>query len=275
MALPELSSARVQNREEALKPFLAANFDPANFLNSTLPAWSASSSTSLAEISTQAQTLTSQLNAQLSRMTNTLTQLTDDILRSGGRLAYEVEMLRGDTATLADVLTGDLSNDVQKFLPIGVDMESEKVVDGINAIETTSASTSTPEYITKLNTLAIVRDRLDTVIKVFGDAMIWDLPPSEAASSVTGMPTVTNDAELEARGRRYIEKQRDEITALVEASMQDSDEDAYNTALQRVACLRRLAVVWKGTAEEKARLQFVQALERIIEEGTGTRIQHD
>lgn len=275
MALPELSSTRVQNGEDALKPFLAANFDPAHFLNSTLPVWSASSPTSLAEISAQAQTLTSQLNAQLSRMTNTLTQLTDDILRSGGRLAYEVEMLRGDTATLADVLTGALSNDIQKFLPNGVDVESEKAVEDVVAIETTSASNSTPEYITKLNTLAIVRDRLDTVIKVFGDAMIWDLPPSETASSVAGMPTVANDAELEARGRRYIEKQRDEITALVDASMQDSDEDAYNTALQRVASLRRLAVVWKGTAEEKARLQFVEELERIIEEGTGTRIQHN
>jgi len=275
MALPDLISTRIRSGDDAEKPFLAANFDPADFLNSTLPTWSASSSTSLAEISTQTQSLASQLNAQLTRMTNTLTQLTDDILRSGGRLAYEVEMLRGDTTTVADVFTDSLRDEVQMFLPHGIDLESEKVSDGNNVIETASTPDSTPEYITKLNTLAIVRDRLDTVIKVFGDAMIWDLPPSEAGSSVAGMPTATNDAELEARGKRYIEKQRDEIIALVDASMQDSDEDAYNTALQRVASLRRLAVVWKGSAEEKARLRFVDELEHIIEEGTGTQIQHD
>lgn len=275
MALPELSSARVQSSDDVLKPFLAANFDPADFLNTSLPPWSASSSTPLADISTQNQTLVSQLNAQLTRMTNTLTQLTDDILRSGGRLAYEVEMLRGDTTTLADVFADGLRDEIQKFLPQGITLEAENNADGVTAIESETPTNSAPEYISKLNTLAIVRDRLDTVIKVFGDAMSWDLPPSEAASSVVGMPTAANNAELEARGKEYMEKQRDEITGLVEASMQDSDEDAYNTALQRVASLRRLAVVWKGSAEEKARLRFVEELERIIEEGTGTHIQHE
>lgn len=273
MALPELSSSRIQSTEDVLKPFYATRFDPADFLNSSLPSWSAVGSTSLADISTQNQTLISQLNAQLTRMTNTLTQQTDDILRSGGRLAYEVEVLRGDTMTLADVVEDGLRDEIANFLPAGIALKAETSEESNTTEQVSLQQTATPEYISKLNTLAIVRDRLDTVIKVFGDAMTWDLPPSEAASSAMGIPE--NNDQAEARGKEYMKKQRDELTALVDASMQDSDEDAYNTALQRVRTLRRLAIVWKGSAEEQARLRFVEELEQIIEQGTGTRIPHD
>lgn len=144
-----------------LAPFVEPNFDPADFLNSALPSWSTSGSgSSLAEINTQTQTIVSQLNAQLTRLMSSLTQLTDDILRSGGRLAYEVEMLRGDTTSLADVLVDGLRDEIQKFLPQGVSLKprAEKHVTNGTAEEEHS-TTSMPDYIVKLNTLAVVRDR--------------------------------------------------------------------------------------------------------------------
>jgi len=146
---------------KVLAPFLEPRFDPADFLNSALPSWSTSgSTTSLAEISTQTQTLVSQLNAQLTRLMSSLTQLTDDILRSGGRLAYEVEMLRGDTTSLADVLVDGLRDEIEKFLPQGLSLEADTEKHVTNgATEEENSTTSMPDYIVKLNTLAIVRDR--------------------------------------------------------------------------------------------------------------------
>ena len=95
--------------------------------------------------------------------------------------------------------------------------------------------------------------------------MDWHLPPSEAASSIIGMPSAADNQELERIGKEYMQKQRAEIADLVDASANDVDRDAYNAALQRVEDLRRLAVVWKGTAEEKARSRFVDELENIID----------
>src|ERR1700761_7189602 len=90
-----------------LEGFLLPSFDPVEYLNTVLPPLKAPGSTSaftttrgggggqktaasLADVSAEAQTVVSQLNAHTSRLTSTLTQLTDDILRSGSRLAYEV-----------------------------------------------------------------------------------------------------------------------------------------------------------------------------------------
>jgi len=146
---------------KVLAPFLEPKFDPADFLNSALPSWSpAGSGSSLAEINTQIQTIVSQLNAQLTRLMSSLTQLTDDILRSGGRLAYEVEMLRGDTTSLADVLVDGLRDEIQKFLPQGVSLQAAAEPHITNgATEEEQSTASMPDYIAKLNTLAVVRDR--------------------------------------------------------------------------------------------------------------------
>jgi ElaB/YqjD/DUF883 family membrane-anchored ribosome-binding protein len=256
--------------DDALRPFLAANFDPTDFLNSTLPSWSsASQSSSLAELNVQTQTLVSQLNAQLTRLTSNLTQLTDDILRSGGRLSYEVEMLRGDSGGLTDVLDG-LREEIKMFLPQGI--EASGAAKEVNGTSETSAaeksSLSTPDYVLKLNTLALIKDRLDTVIKVFGSAMDW---PAEPVSSVLGTTTAAENQELQRKAKEYMQKQRSEISELVDAAVDTDDEDAYNTALQRVEGLRKLATVWKGTAEEKTRLRLVNELEKIIEDGLGVQ----
>jgi hypothetical protein len=165
MAISDYTMTRGENGSvtstKVLAPFLEPKFDPADFLNAALPSWSpAGSGTSLTEINTQTQTIVSQLNAQLTRLMSSLTQLTDDILRSGGRLAYEVEMLRGDTTSLADVLVDDLRDEIQKFLPQGVKLHAEAEAQVTNgAAEEENATTSMPDYIVKLNTLAVVRDR--------------------------------------------------------------------------------------------------------------------
>jgi hypothetical protein len=256
--------------DEVLRPFLAARFDPADFLNSTLPSWSSTSQpSSLAELNTQTQTLVSQLNAQLTRLTSNLTQLTDDILRSGGRLSYEVEMLRGDSGGLTDVLDG-LRDEIKLFLPQGIQPDGAvKEANGtMDDFASAQPSASTPDYVLKLNTLALVKDRLDTVIKVFGNAMDW---PTEPISSVLDTNTAAENQELERKGKEHMEKQRTEISELVDAAVDTDDEDAYNTALQRVEALRNLATVWKGTAEEKSRLKLVDELEKIIEDGLGVQ----
>lgn len=260
------SGAPLAASEEVLQPFLATSFDPADYLNSALPSWSSSGqpregTASLAELNTQTQTLVSQLNAQLTRLSNTLTQQTDDILRTGGRLAYEVEMLRGDATGLADVLVDGLHDEILKFVPQGISLDAEKAANGADdAPKELPTAQSQPDYVERLKQLAIVKDKLDTVIRVFGDAMDWHLPPSEAASSVIGMPSAADNAELERRGKEYMQKQKAEIADLV-----DADDDAYEVALQRVEALRKLSVVWKGTAEERPRTKFVDELESIID----------
>jgi len=147
-------------QDEALQPFLQAQFDPADYLNTTLPSLTFSNPSkdrvSLAELSAQIQALISQLNAQTSRLTNTLNQLTDDILRSGSRLAYQVEMLRGETAGLTDALNTTLRSDIALFTP-QAEHESTQADNGDDAPNHATVSAPTPpaepDYINKLQAL--------------------------------------------------------------------------------------------------------------------------
>lgn len=192
--------------DPALRPFLQPTFDPADYLNTTLPALSLSStslrplkqgtSASLADLSAQTQDLLSQLNAHTTRLSTILTQLTDDILRSGGRLAYEVEVLRGETIGLSETLTENLQPDIQKFLPGGLSLKPTSAQDSTENVKSPVLSPSpeatelepaeeaptTPPYISELRTLTTIRTRLETIIKVFGEAMHWTLPPSDLSS---------------------------------------------------------------------------------------------
>ncbi|ROV97707.1 hypothetical protein VMCG_07360 [Cytospora schulzeri] len=175
-----------------LQGFLNPAFDPAEHLNSILPplqgsaattsSSSSSSSTSLlksssltpagktpvplAQLSSEAQDLLTQLNAHTTRLTNTLTQLTDDILRSGSRLAYEVELLRGETLGLAETLAdeGPLAGDLERFVPGGVQQAAAN-----NAAAAAAATTTTSTRRTSLvdspvpmsATPSVVEKRLD------------------------------------------------------------------------------------------------------------------
>ncbi|KAI0137214.1 hypothetical protein BJ170DRAFT_678066 [Xylariales sp. AK1849] len=288
----EPKSAHVS--DQFLQSFLHTSFDAADYLNSSLPPLQAhvsSMSSSqegavpLAELSSQAQTLLSQLNAQTSRLTNTLTQLTDDILRSGSRLAYEVELLRGETLSLSESLSDGLQGDIVKFVPNGIQDQAEAKANG--ASETTLGRTSgavapgipetatetdvveDPAYITQLRTLTVVRSRLDTVIKTFGDAMEFVFPPSELSVSSSFLSVSAPDAgghdhSTEEKGQQVLKRFRDEISDLVYKN-KDPVEGIEKAAL-RIEELKELTKVWKGTAEEKGRTKFIDGLAKIVEE---------
>ncbi|KAF2812528.1 uncharacterized protein BDZ99DRAFT_268567 [Mytilinidion resinicola] len=278
--------------DPALRPFLQLSFSPADYLNATLPPLAHSSASSrasktaavsLPDLSSQTQTLLSQLNAHTARLSTILTQLTDDILRSGGRLAYEVEVLRGETVTLSEALTDGLQPEICRFLPGGILLEKEAAPEAseeetsvddaeqdaggdAKAPNATKSGADLPPYISQLRTLTQVRDRLDNVIKVFGDAMQWSIPPSEVSLassfiSVSAPEPGSDSHSREEKGREFAEKLRNEISDLITGS--DSDAEA---ALSRIQALRDLAEVWKGTAEEKARIKFVESLVKLSEE---------
>jgi hypothetical protein len=278
--------------DPALQPFLNPSFDPADYLNATLPSLqtlnvsqSPKGSVPLAELSTQTQTLLSQLSAHTTRLTTTLTQLTDEILRSGSRLAYEVEVLRGEALGLSEALTEGLQEDVARFVPGGLEGDlarKQSKVAEVNGQSRRASILPTPKtptreetptiadppYITKLRTLTLVRSRLDTVIKTFGDAMEWTFPPSEVSVtssflSVSAPEPGSDMHSTEEKGQQVSKKLRDEIADLL---IGGDPVDGIEAAAKRVEELKDLAVVWKGTAEEKARVRFVESLAKLVED---------
>ncbi|KAI8935087.1 hypothetical protein NX059_007682 [Plenodomus lindquistii] len=292
MAAADVKAAKPSTHvaDPALAPFLQPRFDPADFFNAALPTLSTSSrpaksgAASLADLSTQTQDLLAQLNAHTTRLSSVLTQLTDDILRSGGRLAYEVEVLRGETVGLTDTLTEGLKGHVHKFLPGGISLDPSAadghgVTSGTVAEEEDSsvqhgqmptlpeADNTTPDYIADLRTLATVRSRLETVIKVFGEAMHWTIPPSEVSLgasliSVSAPEAGTDGASREQKGKEFAASLRSEIADLITGDA----ENGVDLANTRIQALRDLAKVWKGTAEEKARIKFIDSLVKITED---------
>jgi hypothetical protein len=276
--------------DPALQPFLNPSFDPADYLNATLPGLQTShqspkSSVPLGELSTQTQTLLSHLSAHTTRLTSTLTQLTDEILRSGSRLAYEVEVLRGETLGLSEALTEGLAEDIIKFVPGGLDQDLARKqsrateANGHRRRASTLTAPKTPviqeppsvvdpPYITQLRTLTLVRSRLDTVIKTFGDAMAWTFPPSEVSVtssflSVSAPEPGSDMHSTEEKGQEISKKLRNEIADLL---IGGDPVDGIEAAAKRVEELKDLATVWKGTAEEKARVRFVESLAKLVED---------
>lgn len=280
-----LASGSNLSDDKSLRPFLVPSFDPADYLNATIPSWTPSyasnqsSSVFLAEISSQTQTLLSQLNAQTNRLTSTLTQLTNEILRSGGKLAYDVDVLRADALSLSDAFTEGLKVDIQRFVPNGLRISA---VEDIGSTDTSTAlkglgedayeghdtlKTRTPEYINHLHTLTTVKDRLEEAVRVFGDAMQWTVPPSEVSVlssfiSVSATQSGMNDESQEAKGRGYTEKLKAEILETLEVNT----GNAVSLAMARVEAIRTLATVWKGTAEEKVRIRIVEDLTKLVQD---------
>jgi hypothetical protein len=253
--------------DPALAPFLQPDFDPATFLNSTLPDFVVSSQgqqaggSSLAELSSETQTLLATLNAQASRLTNTLTQLTDDILRTGGRLAYQVELLRGESVGLAETLNETLKDDLSVFAP-PLEKETyetnevvEKEEERLGAGDADKQSNQ-PHYISQLQLLTNVRTRLDSVIQIFGSAMAWPAPPIETSFiSVSAPPS----DEAQARAKQFSDKFRAELADLVAANDETS-------AMQKIGDLQTLLAVWKDTAELKSRERFLEQMGRLVQE---------
>lgn len=279
--------------------FADPSFDPADFLNRSLPQLTRMSSqpnsrepgaVSLTELSAKSQSLLSQLNAQNARLLNTLTQLADDIVRGGSRLAYEVEVLRGDTVALSEALTETLQGDIEKFLPGGIqnlrtidELEQSSVGElNANAFEPHTDSRSEqkpqsvaqhseldPEFIKQLRTLTIVRSKLEEVIQTFGNAMEWIIPPSEVSVassfiSVSAPESGSESADREENGREFARKLRTEITDLLYSD--GGGRAGVDAAAKRVEHLRLLSGVWKGTTEERARTRFVDSLVKLVED---------
>ena len=276
--------------EPALQILQDASFDPVDFLNSsTLPLSSLASSqptsklskvAQIQDISTQVQGLLTKVNAQNLRYSNTLTQLTDEILRSGSRLAYEVEVLRGDANGLYEVLTDTLQEDINKLNLGTTKVTSERLTteggegtmltqDIENGPVGTSLATHEPDFIPQLRMLGQVKARLEEIISIFGEAMEWPLAPSELSItssliSVSAPEPGSDTHTREEKAREATRKLRLEINNLL-----DSGIDGYaglEAAASRVDSLRSLANLWKGTAEEKARTKFVDSLARVVDE---------
>ena len=276
--------------DDFLKPFLNPSFDPAAFINSSLPPLQQRSTTAsggaegsgVADLSSQAQALLSQLNAHTTRLSNTLTGLTDDILRSGSRLAYEVDVLRGETLSFSEAMNETLHDDIKKFIPEGLpvgDEPAKKDASTAAAGEGDQISSSAgrgvetdgsePQHIKQLQMLTEVRSRLEQVIKTFGDAMEFVFPPSELSVSssflsVSAPEPGSQQQSSEEKGQQVLKQLRDEVSALLDGS--DDPVEGIASAAQRVEQLKELTVVWKGTAEEKGRNKFIDSLAKMVED---------
>lgn len=314
-----------------LQSFLSPTFDAAEYLNAALPPLQGSSApyslrsasntskpVPLAELSTDAQSVLTQLNAHTTRLTTTLSQLTDDILRSGSRLAYEVELLRGETLGLSEALLGGeggaLRADLDRFVPPAVAAaaaaprsarrgslvgggaggewaESPAVIATPGAVVDAQGEGESkadddggrdePSYISHLRTLTLVRARLEAVIKTFGEAMEFVFPPSEISVS-SGFLSVSapdfpdrssssaaEQVSMEDRGQQTLKKLREEISGLLATKSGLSSEEkvrGVEEATRRVEEIKNLSMVWKGTAEEKGRMRFVETLAKMVED---------
>ncbi|KAM3425034.1 hypothetical protein BST61_g7003 [Cercospora zeina] len=270
--------------DSSVRPFLQPDFDPVDFLNSTLPPLSLSSTAQragravpLPELSSQLQTLLAQWNAQTTRLSNTLTQLTDDIIRSGSRLAYEVEVLRGETLGLTDTFQTGLKKDIELFVPgkpaeeedtapLGADEQEAGSREATKDASKIHDKSIEPEFLEKLRQLTTVRERLDAVVKTFGSAMQWPLAPSETSLtssliSVSGPESSDDTRTREEKGKEHAEKLRTEINDLLAIGAEGVD-----AANARVDEMRVLAEVFRGTAEEKARFRFVESLQKTVDD---------
>lgn len=301
----------IHTSDDFVQDFLGPSFDPAAFLNAKLPPLAPKSSTSaptgavpLADLSQQASALLSQLNAQTTRLSSTLTQLTDDILRSGSRLAYEVELLRGETLSLQETMHETLHDDIAHFLPEGIrgkkdeegespagedekengEDEEDKTKENSAHAElpvptTTTEANSTsnePKYVQQLRTLTLVRSRIETVVKTFGDAMDFGFPPSELSVSssflsVSAPEPGSEQQSSEDRGQQTLRKLRDEISSLLRPAATDSSSAAdpvagIEKAANRIEELKELNNVWRGTSEEKGRSRFIESLAKMVED---------
>lgn len=278
---PARTAARTPTSHSIQPDFTDPSFEPADFLNDALPPLTLASSQShtrtpdsvpLADLSAQVQSLVSQITAQNVRLSDTLTQLTDEILRSGGRLAYEVEVLRGEAIGLRDSLTDGLQHDIIKFVPDGVDTAVNGDTEQPEEVKPDSEAGATvedPEYIKKLRTLNQVRSRLEDVVHTFGEAMEWPLPPSEVSLtssfiSVSAPEPGPESHSREEKGQEVARKLRAEVTELLDSD--GGGQAGIEAATRRVEAVRVLATVWKGSAEEKARNRLVESLAKMVED---------
>ena len=271
--------------DPVLQPFLSPTFSPSAYLNTHLPSYS--KTTPLASLFSETQSHLSTLSAHTARLSATLTSLTDDILRCSSRLAYEVEILRGETVGLAESLgrrDGSLGEAIGVFVPKGLEEElgtsEDEPRDGdtirspskhtpiSNGTEpSTSDNNGAPiAALAQLQELHSIRASLLSLKTLFSRALSWPLPPSLINSSsgsnvaLSIQPPPTPESErLEREGQASLRNMRSEISDLLAMGNGEA-------ARRKVEELRELSGVWKGTREEKARKGVVDGLEGMVEE---------
>jgi hypothetical protein len=257
--------------DEVLARFSQPQFDAVDYLNEYLPTLNLSTQTQAARAirpahlqttSSEVQSLLSKLNTHNIRASSELTSLTDEILRSGNRLAYEVEILRGDINSFYELLTETLKDDIRHFV------KDEATAEGDSNAEA-AGQRKDPVFITQLRMLGQVKARLEAVVAIFGEAMKWTVPPSElqvASSliSVSAPELGVANTEDDDKARVSARAIRSEIQDLL-----DSDGGEYNgldAAAKRVEQYKDLATIWKGTAEERVRSRFVESLGKQVDD---------
>lgn len=255
------------DRDEVLNGLTVDRFDAVDYLNSVLPPLALSSQGNTAKTSraaqlqaasSETQALLSKLNTHNIHSSSELSSLTDEILRSGNRLAYEVEILRGEVNSFYDLLNDTLKEDIAHFVRDEAAAEADAAVEAFTG----------PVFITQLRTLGLVKARLESVISVFGEAMKWPVPPSEVSGS--GALISVSAPELGIQSTEEDDKARDvertirgEIQSLLDS---EGGSAGLLAATKRGEQYRVLASIWKGTAEEKARNRFVDGLSKMVED---------
>ncbi|MCJ1441365.1 MAG: hypothetical protein MMC23_001851 [Stictis urceolatum] len=284
------TSTNPHTADPILQSFLGQTFDPTAYLNSHLPPLAIpttnqpiipAKSLSITDLSSRTQTHVAQLGAQTTRLSNTLTDLTDAILRSGPRLAYSVELLRGEANALADAMSDTLAEEIGSFIPGGLhavlssDSRAREngTMDDLPGGESptdAAAASSDPPDLARLRMLHHVRSQLQSVIKTFDRALAWPLPPSsisiaQSLVSVSGPDSNSEDAQsLEERGQKAQRELRDSVTELLAPGGHSAGPEGVLAAEERIGQLKMLVEVWRGTAEEKARAKFVENLEKLV-----------
>jgi hypothetical protein len=98
--------------------------------------------------------------------------------------------------------------------------------------------------------------------------MAWTFPPSEVSVtssflSVSAPEPGSAQHSTEEKGQQILQQFRDEVADLLLAG---DPVDGIEAAAKRVEELKELAIVWKGTAEDKARTKFVESLAKLVED---------
>ena len=263
--------------DAVIAPLSGPRFDAVDYLNETLPTLNLSSqqqaskaprTTQLQSASSELQGLLSKLNAHSIRSSAELTTLTDEILRSGNRLAYEVEILRGDVNSFYDLLSDNLKEDISQF----VREQLPAVQEGKSEFETPQAEATLrqdPAFIIQLRRLTQVKTRLEAVISLFGEATKWPVAPSEVSGanvliSVSAPELGIQTTEEDDKAREATKKIRSEIQDLLDSD--GGGGSGLAAASRRTDEYRQLAALWQGTTEEKARNRFVDGLTKLVED---------
>lgn len=256
------------------------DFDVVQYLNHTLPTFSISSQPSsvkqnrLSQLHSglaETQSFLSRLNTQNVRKSTELSIITDEILRSGSRLAYEVEVLRGDAASLCDLLSDTLQDEIQNFVTNEFNTaDGRKDADGgLDPVPGASRSVTDPDFMQQLQLFGLVKARLEKVIAIFGEALKWPIPPSDVSVTSSlisvsapelGVANSVEDDQARAINKQY----RAEMIELLQSG--HTSRAGLEAAEQRLEQWRNLSQLWRGTIEEKARARVVDGFEKVVEE---------